>query len=182
MAQLERGRTALVTGASAGIGRAFAQALARRGLDVVLVARDKGRLEALAAELAGHGVRAEVLAADLAQPAELQRVEERLRAEPAIDLLVNNAGIAATGAFLDVPVAAAELQLRVNAIAPTRLAHAALTGMRARRRGGVIQVSSLATFTPSLASIVASEAQRSRMWWRSFTRWRKKTRASASHG
>ena len=156
MAKLGRGRTALVTGASAGIGRAFAQGLARRGLDVVLVARDKARLESLAAELEACGVRAEVLAADLGQPSELQRVEERLRSAPTIDLLVNNAGLGSTGSFLDLPIAAAEMQVRVNALAPTRLAHAALLGMRERRSGGVIQISSLATFTPSLHNAVYS--------------------------
>jgi uncharacterized protein len=156
MAKLERGQWALVTGASAGIGRAFVQALARRGMNVVLVARDKARLEALASELEASGTSAEVLSADLGQPSDLERVEQRLRSEPRIDLLVNNAGLGYTGSFLDIPVAAAEVQIRVNALAPTRLAHAALTGMRARRRGGVIQVSSLATFTPSLHNGVYS--------------------------
>jgi len=150
MPRLERGQTALVTGASAGIGRAFARALAQRGLDVVLVARDKTRLEALAAELGEVGVRAEVLAADLADPRALLTVEERLRRAPAIDLFVNNAALGAAGPFADVPVAAAEAQIRVNVLAPTRLAHAALSGMRERRSGGLIQVSSGAAFVPSL--------------------------------
>jgi len=156
MPKLERGQTALVTGASSGIGRAFVQALAQRGLNLVLVARDKGRLETLARELEATGVRAEVLAADLGQSSELARVEERLRGEPVIDLLVNNAGIGVTGPFMDVPIAAADVQIRVNALAPTRLAYAALTGMRSRRSGGVIQISSLATFTPSLHNAVYS--------------------------
>ena len=150
MPKLERGQTALVTGASAGIGRAFARALAWRGLDVVLVARDVARLEALAVELAASGVRADVLAADLGQPAELARVEERLRAAPVVDLLVNNAGLGAAGGFADVPIAALEAQIRVNIVAPTRLAHAALSGMRARRSGGLIQISSGAAFVPLL--------------------------------
>jgi short-subunit dehydrogenase len=150
MGKLEAGQTALVTGSSSGIGRAFAQLLAARGLGVVLVARDKARLEQLAAEIQGTGGRAEVLAADLANPAELARVEERLGASPAIDLFVNNAALGTSGRFSEVSVEAAETQIRVNVLAPTRLAHAALRAMQARGRGGVINVSSGAAFVPSL--------------------------------
>jgi len=150
VAKLEAGQTALVTGSSSGIGRAFARALAQRGLDVVLVARDRARLEQLAAEIESLGARAEVLTADLGDPLQLARVETRLRSEPAIDLCVNNAALGAAGRFSDVPVEAAEQQIRVNVLAPTRLAHAALQGMLARRRGGLVNVSSGAAFVPSL--------------------------------
>ena len=99
MGKLEAGQTALVTGSSWGIGRAFAQLLAARGLDVVLVARDKIRLEQLAREIETEGGRAEVLAADLGDPAQLRAVEERLRADPPIQLFVNNAALGASGRF-----------------------------------------------------------------------------------
>jgi short-subunit dehydrogenase len=150
MTKLEAGQSALVTGSSSGIGRAFARALARRGLHVVLVARDRARLDRLAAEIGAQGSRAEVLVADLGDPVQLARVEDRLRGEPAIDLLVNNAAFGVSGRFTDVSVEAAERQILVNVRAPTRLAHAALEGMLARRRGGLINVSSGTAFVPSL--------------------------------
>jgi len=150
VAKLESGRTALVTGSSSGIGRAFARALAERGLRVVLVARDRARLEQLGEEIAAMGSHAEVLVADLGDPAQLRRVEDRLRGEPAVDLFVNNAALGVSGRFSDVDVEAAEQQIRVNVLAPTRLAHAALEGMLARRSGGLVNVSSGAAFVPSL--------------------------------
>jgi short-subunit dehydrogenase len=150
VAKLEAGHTALVTGGSSGIGRAFARALAERGLHVILVARDKARLAQLAAEIAAMGSSAEVLAADLGNPAESRRVEERLRDESAVDLFVNNAALGTAGRFADVDVDAAEMQIRVNVLAATRLAHAAIRGMSTRGRGAVINVSSGAAFVPSL--------------------------------
>lgn len=150
MTRLEAGQTALVTGSSSGIGRAFARALAERGLHVVLVARDRARLEELAAELEAMGSRAEVLAADLGDAVELSGVEERLAGRPAIDLFINNAALGASGLFADVDVEAAEAQIRVNVLAPTRLAHAAILAMRARGRGSLINVSSGTALVPSL--------------------------------
>src|SRR5689334_16186724 len=94
---------ALVTGASSGIGRALALALAGRGVDVILVARDAARLEDLAEECrAGTSVRVEVLAADLIDPSQRATVEARLVAEPGIDLLVNNAGFGTFGSFAEL--------------------------------------------------------------------------------
>jgi len=156
MAKLEAGQTALVTGSSSGIGRAFAQALAARGLHVVLVARDNARLEQLAAEIEATGSSAEVLAADLENPAELSRVEERLGGGSAVDLFVNNAALGVSGRFTDVTVEAAEAQIRVNVLAPTRLAHAAILGMLARGRGALINISSGAAFVPSLENAAYS--------------------------
>lgn len=150
MSKLEAGRIALVTGASSGIGRAFAKALGARGLDVILVARDEGRLAQVASEIEAVGSRAEVLVADLGDATALGRVEERLASAPAIDLFVNNAALGASGRFSDVSVEAAETQIRVNVLAPTRLAHAAIRGMLARGRGALINVSSGAAFVPSL--------------------------------
>src|SRR5476649_3081361 len=85
---------ALITGASTGIGKAYAQRLAKRGYDLVLVARDRARLETLAAELRKDGAASEVLVADLTQSAGVTRVEQKLEGDPAISFLLNNAGIA----------------------------------------------------------------------------------------
>lgn len=134
--------TALVTGASSGIGDALARALHRRGHDLVLVARDEARLQALAGELGD----AEVLAADLTDDAALARVEERARS---VDVLVNNAGFGTSGRFAELPVGAEDGQVRLNVLAVVRLTAAALPGMVARGRGGVLNVGSVAGFLPS---------------------------------
>ena len=150
--------TALVTGASSGIGLAFARALAASGDDLVVVARDTQRLDALAKELGErYGTTVEVLTADLTEPEQLAAVEARL-ADPdrPIDLLVNNAGAGVGGAFLDRDPDAAESAIRLNVVALTRLAHAALGPMVARGRGGLINVSSVAGFQPVPGSAVYS--------------------------
>jgi short-subunit dehydrogenase len=134
---------ALVTGASAGIGTVFAQRLANDGYDLVLVARDRERLEKLAAELPTE---VEVLAADLTDAADLARVEARCAA--GLDLLVNNAGFATAGDFAELPVDGEEKEIRLNVVALTRLTHAALGPMVKRGSGGIINVSSLAGYQP----------------------------------
>ncbi|GAB78946.1 hypothetical protein SAMN05421595_0161 [Austwickia chelonae] len=141
--------TALITGASAGIGRAFAHRLAATGHDLVLVARDTPRLDALAADLTRvHGVRCEVLTADLADRADLGRVADRLgvEGEDAVDLLVNNAGFAVKTSFFDSEIADEERQLAVLCQAVLVLTHAAGRAMRARGRGHILNVSSVASF------------------------------------
>ena len=138
---------ALITGASAGIGEEFARQLARRGNDVVLVARDASRLETLAKELeSSTSVRAEVLAADMTDSAQLATVEARVAS---VDILVNNAGFGSFGPFhtLDVDIETREINL--NVIALVRLTHAAAHAMAARGRGGILNVSSLAGFQPA---------------------------------
>jgi short-subunit dehydrogenase len=141
---------ALVTGASAGIGRAFAVGLADRGYDLVVVARRADALEALAAELASSGASTEVLAADLTSADGLAAVEQRL-ADPQrpIDLLVNNAGYGTAGIFHTLPVADEVGMIDLNITALVRLTHAALGPMTARRSGGVINVSSTASYQPA---------------------------------
>jgi short-subunit dehydrogenase len=140
---------ALVTGASSGIGEAFARRLARDGHDLVLVARSRTALEALAKELQREGgAAATVLAADLAAAVELRRVEDRVRAAPEIDLLVNNAGVGTAGAFAERDVEIEEAQIRLNAIALMRLTHAAVSAMLPRGRGAIVNVSSLAGMGP----------------------------------
>lgn len=137
--------TAFITGATAGIGAAFARRLASDGFDLVLLARDTERLERAAAGLRErYGVRAETLTADLATEAGLAAAEERAR--EGVDLLVNNAGFGHNGVFLDVPVADEITMLKVHCEAVLRLTHAALPGMLERDRGGIVNVASVAAF------------------------------------
>ncbi|GGS85800.1 dehydrogenase [Planobispora rosea] len=137
--------SALITGATAGIGAAFARRLAADGFSLVLVARDEKRLRSSAEELRlRYGVEAEVLPADLTAEDGLTAVEERLRG--GIDLLVNNAGFGHPGAFLEVPVADELRMLKLHCEAVLRLTLAALPGMKERDRGAVINVASVAAF------------------------------------
>jgi uncharacterized protein len=142
--------TSLVTGASSGIGAAFARALAARGQDVVLVARSGGRLEALAAELsAAHGVRAEVVVADLADPGAPDAIVAELRDRAIeIDTLVNNAGFGTHGEFATLPAQRERDEIIVNVYAPAALARALLPGMIARKGGAIVNVASTAAFQP----------------------------------
>jgi short-subunit dehydrogenase len=140
---VDRMPTALVTGATAGIGAAFARQLAERGDDLVLVARDVARLQELADSLP---VEVEVLPADLADDDGCARVEDRCRR--GVDLLVNNAGLGTKGAFHQVPVEDEEHLLRLNVRAVLRLTHAALPSMVEAGCGGVLNVSSVAGFAP----------------------------------
>ncbi|WP_433549398.1 SDR family NAD(P)-dependent oxidoreductase [Streptomyces sp. CA-294286] len=142
--------TALITGATAGIGSAFARRLAADGHHLVLVARNTERLREQATELHDkHGVEAEVLAADLSTDEGIAAVEERLAdlTHP-VDLLVNNAGFGNKGEFLEVPMADELTMLKVHCEAVLRLTSAALRGMKERRRGGVVNVASVAAFVP----------------------------------
>ncbi|MFE7312168.1 SDR family NAD(P)-dependent oxidoreductase [Streptomyces sp. NPDC057555] len=155
-------RTALITGASSGIGTALARQLAARGVALVLVARRATRLEDLAEELRrAHGVDVETLPADLTDPDRLHRVETRLT-DPAkpIQLLVNNAGSGAAGVFANLPVDGEEATLRLNAQAPVRLTRALLPRLRAAGHGGILNVSSLTGQlpSPSLATYAATKA------------------------
>lgn len=156
-----RWESALVTGASSGIGDAVARQLVGEGTHVVAVARDVARLEALATELAGSPGGVEVLGADLADPIELGKVEARLAdAARPVDLLVNNAGFGTYGRFADLDVDGEEREVRVNVVAVVRLAHAALRAMGERGRGTVVNVSSVAGLqaTPGNATYGATKA------------------------
>jgi short-subunit dehydrogenase len=142
--------TAVVTGASSGIGASYARRLAARGHDLVLVARRAQRLEQLADELDRAGAGAvEFLTADLADAAGREPVLDRLSRED-VTLLVNNAGISGYGPFEEADPAVLGQVLELNVTAPTLLARAALPGMRTRGRGGVINVASLLAFAGAL--------------------------------
>ncbi len=142
--------TAIVTGASAGIGTVFAHRLAERGSDLVLVARRRERIEALAEELSSaHGVRAEPFVADLADPADVARVGERAAADD-ISMLVNNAGINGYAPFAEVPPDIVAKVIAVNVTAPALLSRAVLPGMLARAEGTIVNVASILAFAASL--------------------------------
>ncbi len=143
--------TALVTGATAGIGNAFARLLAAQGHDLVLVARDTARLSRVAHDLAEqHGITAEVITADLTDREQLELVAGRLREDSRpVDVLVSNAGFSLTRNFPASAVADEERLLDVLVRAVLVLTHAAIPGMVARGRGRVITVSSVAGFIPS---------------------------------
>ncbi|MGW9069289.1 SDR family NAD(P)-dependent oxidoreductase [Streptomyces yangpuensis] len=143
--------TVLITGASAGLGAAFARGFAAKGCDLVLVARDKDRLGDVADALAReYGTACEVLPADLLDPADLDQVAGRLadRTRP-VDILVNNAGFGLPAPFPYSPVEDEERMLDLLVKVPLRLTHAALPGLRERRRGGVVNVSSVAGLLPT---------------------------------
>lgn len=142
--------TALVTGASTGIGAAFARELAARGHDLVVVARDTERLDKLAPELSSqHGRNVEVLAADLTDSAQRAAVEARLAdSDRPIDLLVNNAGIALGRRFARTTIEDQERLLDLHVRATLRLTHAALPGMIERGHGAVVNMSSIAAYVP----------------------------------
>lgn len=141
------GGRAWVTGASVGIGAAFARRLARDGHDLGLVARRARPLEQLAAELeAAHGIHARVIAADLTDAAALREVERALAHDTHLALLVNNAGFGTNGAFAGLDADREEEEIRLNVVALARLTRAALPGLVRRGHGGVINVSSMAGF------------------------------------
>ena len=142
---------ALVTGASSGIGAAFAERLARDGHDVLVVARRAGRLDELAAHLqADFGAAVEPLVADLTNPDGLASVEYMLL-DRKPDLLVNNAGFSGYGPFAEIDREVAEKLLRIHALAVTRLTRAALPGMISRGSGAVINVASLLALSGPLS-------------------------------
>ncbi|HLY80560.1 MAG TPA: SDR family oxidoreductase [Caulobacteraceae bacterium] len=142
---------ALITGASSGIGATYADRLAHRGHDLVLVARDRQRLEASAERLrAETGVRVEVLPADLTQKDDLLRVEAKLREDARIGILVNNAGAAAPGGFAGPDLDAQERLIQLNVTAVTRLAGAAIPRFLAEGGGAIVNIASVLALAPEI--------------------------------
>jgi uncharacterized protein len=159
-------KLAVVTGASAGIGAAFARRLAAEGYDLILVARGADRLAALAADLgAGSAGTVQHIAADLGTDTGCASVEERLRSEP-VEILVNNAGSSLNTPFVHADIADEEELLRLNVHSVMRLTRAALPGMVERRRGDIVNVSSVAAFA---AVMPGSTYSASKAWVTNFS-------------
>lgn len=142
---------ALVTGASSGIGAVYADRLARRGHDLLLVARDAARLASLADRLRDEtGVRAETLKADLNDADGLRAVETRLKSDPSVAMLINNAGVAAVTPLIRSDVDQLEAMIRLNVLAATRLAAAAASTFAVRKSGTIVNIASVVGLAPEM--------------------------------
>lgn len=142
---------AVVTGASSGIGEVYADRLAARGYALLLVARDEAKLRALADTLRRrHGTDSEVMKADLTEKADLLRLEQRLREDDGITLLLNNAGVAMSGELTEADPDQLEAMIRLNVLAPSRLAAAVAPGLARRGSGALINISSVLALAPEM--------------------------------
>jgi uncharacterized protein len=147
--------TVLITGASSGIGAVYAERFAQRGHDLILVARDKSRLDALAARLSeAHNVKIDVLKADLTQQADLETVETRLRTDAHIGVLINNAGMAQSGAFVQQGAQAIEKLIGLNTTALTRLAAAIAPRLVKAGSGAIVNIGSVVGLAPELGMTI----------------------------
>jgi uncharacterized protein len=145
---------AVVTGASAGIGKEFCEQLAARGYDLLVVARDAARLEAGKQELeTRHGISVDVFPADLTMDDDVTRLVGLVASSQRLELLVNNAGFGSRGTLADASPARQEAMIRLHAVAPMRLSQAALTVLLKNGRGGVVNVSSVASFLYSAGNV-----------------------------
>lgn len=143
-------RRALITGASTGLGAAYAEELARRGCSVILVARSGDRLREVADRLRGqYSIEAESVPADLTERSGQQRIAELVARDDALDLLINNAGFGTLGRFAELDIERELAEIELNVVALVRLAHAALRPMIRRGRGAIINVASLAAYQPA---------------------------------
>jgi len=143
-----------ITGASSGIGAAYARRLAAGGKNLFLIARRGDRLEALAEELRrSHAATTEVLVADLTKPADIKRVEKRIQQIEPLDMLINNVGFGTLGLFSEIDLAKHLDMINLHVIASTRLCRAALPGMIARNSGTIINVSSAGAFMPTQGNV-----------------------------
>ncbi len=150
-------KTALITGASAGLGAEFARELAASGVDLILVARRKERLDALAAELREkNGIAVDVIVADLSKPEESQALAGKIAANGTIELLINNAGFGGTSRFFIDNPESSEAMVQVHVVAPILLSRAALPAMIARGKGAIINVSSVAAYSPISGAMYSS--------------------------
>lgn len=147
--------TVLITGASSGIGAVYAERFARRGHNLVLAARDKPRLDALAARLIKeHDIAVEVLQADLTNAADLTALETRLRDDAQIGILINNAGMAQSGGFLEQSTEAIERLIALNVVALTRLAAAVAPRFAESGTGSIVNLGSVVGFAPEFGMTV----------------------------
>ena len=142
--------TALITGASSGIGSVYADRLAQRGYDLILAGRDTGRLESLAGRIRGSGRKVDIVAGDLGKKADVKEIERRLLTDTAITLFVNNAGQAAVTPLIESDVEKLEQMIEVNVVAFTRLAAAAAKAFVQRGRGTIINISSAVALAPEM--------------------------------
>lgn len=150
-------RFAMITGASSGIGVVYAQRLAKRGLNLILVARRQDRLEEIAARIRSESGRlVEIVVADLADAKDLARVEALLSARADIDVLINNAGLGSLGPMAKVSVDALDNLIKINVIALTRLSHAVLPGFVSRNRGTIVNLASMIAVMPAPAAAAYS--------------------------
>jgi short-subunit dehydrogenase len=146
-----RNDTALITGASSGIGAIYADRLAKRGYDLILVARDQARLDGLASRLQSQtGVRVETLKADLTLQADVIRVEQRVRQDDSIVMLVNNAGVGPEGPLVDGDADYLDRMILINVVAVNRLSVAAATAFAKRGKGTIINLASVVALIPEM--------------------------------
>jgi uncharacterized protein len=151
MSKSKESGVAVITGASSGIGAIYADRLARRGYDLILIARHRDRLDELAQRLINEvGIAVTSVAADLGDESDLRRVEEILRSDSGITLLVNNAGFGSTAPLLDASVEKMEEMVNLNVVALMRLTYAIVPGFVARRAGTIINISSIVAVAPEL--------------------------------
>ncbi len=142
---------ALITGASGGIGAVYANRLARQGYDLILVARGTEKLERVAAELRDQfGSTVDTIVADLAVPAQLSKVEARIKNDPGITVLVNNAGIGSTAQTLEADVEAMSAMVSLNVNALMRLSYAAVSAFAQRGNGTIVNIASIVAIAPEL--------------------------------
>ncbi|MGY1447891.1 SDR family NAD(P)-dependent oxidoreductase [Pseudomonas chlororaphis] len=152
--------TALITGASSGIGATYANRLAQRGYDLLLIARDLPRLEAMAEHLEQtYGVKVEILRADLTNKVDLLKVEHRLRSDPAIGLLINNAGMAMKGTLAEADLETVDTLIQLNVVALTRLSSAAADNFVSAGRGAIINLASVVALAPEMFNAVYSASK-----------------------
>lgn len=166
-------RVAIITGATSGIGASFARQLGAQGYDLVLVGRRKERLDQLAGELKNaNSISAQVAISDLATLEGIQAVEALINSTPDLDMLVNNAGFGVSGNFADTDIEDNLDMIEVHVIATVRFTRKALPGMLARKKGSIINVSSLAAFLPQISDSVTYSATKSYLNAFSETLWK----------
>ncbi len=148
-------KSALVTGASSGIGEAYARLLASLGYDLIIIARRKDRLEAIAGEIENeYGVSVSVMQCDLCSETDIGTVEEKIRKTEDLCVLINNAGFGTLGTFAEVDLAKSLRMIDLHVTAPVRLVKAALPGMLARREGAIVNVASAGPFLPVSGNVI----------------------------